>query len=100
MPLPSKPLPTGTVTIAGTDVPIRALSRSEVLKVRSFEGNEDQAEPYVIACATGVSVEEATDWLSSIDLVTGGELIEAVFRLTGLLDPQAGSTGEGPTAEP
>lgn len=100
MTLPSKPLPTGSVSIAGTDVPIRALSRSEVLRVRTFEGNEDDAEPYVISCATGVSVEEATAWLASIDVETGGALIEAIFRLTGLLDPRAGSTGEGPGEKP
>lgn len=100
MTLPSKPLPTGSVTIAGTEVPIRALSRSEVLRLRSFEDNEDAAEPFVVSCATGVSVEEATAWLGSIDVVTGGALIEAVFKLTGLADPQAGSTGEGPTAKP
>lgn len=100
MTLPSKPLPTGSVTIAGTEVPIRALSRTEVVRLRTFEGNEVEAEPFVVACATGETDEAARVWLGSVDVETGGELIDAVLRLTGLLDPQKGSTGEGPDAQP
>jgi hypothetical protein len=96
MPLPVSPLPTGSVTIAGEKVPIRALSRLEVLKLRTFEGREDDSEPYAIACATGYTEEEALAWLGSVGTETGGVLVEAILRLTGLLDPQAGSTGEGP----
>lgn len=89
MTLPIKPLPTGTVTIEGTDVPIRGLSRSEVLKLQTFEGNEDEAEPFVVAAGTGVSIDEARQWLGSVDLVTGGLLIVGIFKLSGLTsDPQ------------
>lgn len=100
MTLPSKPLPTGSVSIAGTDVPIRALSRSEVVQLRRFTDNEDEAEPFIVARGAGVSSEEAAEWLASIDVETGGALIEAILDLTRLLDPQAGSTGEGPSAKP
>lgn len=100
--LPIKPLPTGSVTIEGTDIPIRALSRSEVIRLQSFEGNEDGAEPFVIAAGTGCTEEEARAFLASTDLVTGGDLLVAIFRLTGLAaaDPQKGSTGEGPAERP
>ena len=102
MTLPIKPLPTGTVTIEGTDVPIRGLSRTEVVKLQSFEGREDDAEPFVVAAATGVSVDEARQWLGSVDLVTGGRLLVAIFELSGLVsaDPQPGSIGDGPAERP
>lgn len=100
MTLPAEPLRTGSVTIAGTEVPIRALARSEVLHMRSFRESEDDAEPYVIACGTGVTIDEARAWLASVSLETGGSLIEGIFNLTGLLDPQEGSIGEGPDAQP
>jgi hypothetical protein len=96
MPLPVKPLPTGSVTIEGTVVAIRALSRSEVVQLRKYEGNEDDAEPFVVACATGETEEEARRWLGSVSVETGGALLNEVLALTGLVDPQAGSTGEGP----
>lgn len=99
--LPSKPLPTGSVTIEGTVVPIRGLSRSEVMRLRTFDGNEDDAEPYVVACGSGVTEDEAREWLGSTDLVTGGLLIEGIFKLTGLMsDPPMGSTGDGPAERP
>jgi hypothetical protein len=100
MTLPSKPLPTGSVTIEGTEVPIRGLSRAQVLHLQKLVANDEDAEPYLISAGTGVSVEEAGEWLASIDLVTGGELVEAIFRVTGLMDPQKGSTGEGPGEKP
>jgi len=101
MVLPIKPLPTGSVTIEGTDVPIRSLSRSEVLRLRTFDGREDDAEPFIVAASTGVTEDEARDWLGSVDVVTGGELVGAILTLTGLsTDPQTGSTGEGPAERP
>ncbi len=100
MPLPIVPLATGTVTINGTEVPIRALSRSEVVRMRSFEGTEDQAEPFVVSWGTDVSLEEASEWLNSVPTEAGGALIEAIFVLTGLVGPQVGSTGAGPDAPP
>lgn len=101
MTLPIKPLPTGTVTIEGTDVPIHGLSRADVMRLRNFKGNEDEAEPFVIAAGTGVSEDEAREWLGSVDLITGGRLLEAIFALTGLTtDPQPGSIGDGPAERP
>jgi hypothetical protein len=104
MQLPGKPLPTGSVTIDGTEVPIRALSRLEVRKLRQFSASAEDAEPYIVACGTGVSVEDATEWLGRVTVEDGGALLDEVLILSGLLDreadtedPSAGSTGEGPT---
>lgn len=99
MALPDIPLPTGSVVIEGTEVGIRAMSRSEVLRMKSFKGQEEGAEPFVVSCGTGVSGEEAAAWLDSVTLEAGGELIEAIFALSGLLDPREGSTGAGPDAQ-
>lgn len=101
MVLPAKPLPTGSITIEGTEVPLRALSRSEVVRLRRFDGNEDDAEPFIVAAGAGVTEDEARTWLGSIDVETGGALVFEVLRLTGLAsDPQKGSTGEGPAERP
>ena len=100
MPLPEVPLPRGTVTIAGTEVPIRALSRSEVIRMRTYEGAEDDAEPMVVSWGAEISLEEARAWLDNVPTEAGGALVEAIFALTGLLGPQVGSTGAGPDAPP
>lgn len=102
MSLPIKPLPTGTVSIEGTDVPIRGLSRSEVIRLQRFEGNEEDAEPFVVAAGAGITEDEARKWLGSVDVVTGGELVVGILRLTGLTsaDPQTGSIGDGPAERP
>jgi hypothetical protein len=98
MPLPNVPARTGTVNIAGTDVTIRALSRLEVLKVGGMENIE--AEPFVLAAATGVTLEEATAWLSTVDAETGGKVALAILELSAAVDPRAPSTGEGPIETP
>ena len=98
MTLPTVRLRTGSVTIAGTDVPIRALSRLEVLRVAEMDNVE--AEPYILSCAAGVPLEEATTWLQSVDADTGNIVGQAILRLSATMDPPAGSTGEGPTAKP
>ena len=90
--LPPSPLATGTHTVNGVEVAIRSLSRTEAIRMQSFVGHEDEAETHVLSCATGVTEDEAREWLASVDLETGGELIEAILRLSGLLDPRAGST--------
>ncbi|MEN2251242.1 hypothetical protein, partial [Enterococcus faecium] len=72
MSLPVSPLATGSVDINGTPVPLRSLSRAEAIKLQTFRGRADEAEPFILSCATGVTVEEATAWLASVNLETGG----------------------------
>ena len=90
--LPPSPLATGTHTVNGVEVAIRSLSRTEAIRMQSFEGHEEDAEVHVVASGTDTTEDEAREWLASVDLETGGELIEAILRLSGLLDPRAGST--------
>jgi hypothetical protein len=98
MTLPKVPLATGTVNVGGTEVPIRALSRLEVLRVATMDNPE--AEPYILSCAAGVSLEEATEWLGSVDAEVGNKVAAAILDLSATTDPRVGSTGAGPDAPP
>lgn len=107
MPLPIVPLPTGIATVAGNEVPIRALARLEVRKLRRFNGRSDDAEPFIVSCGADVSVDDAEAWLASVGVKEGGALVDAILALSGLTDPEAdpadppaGSTGAGPDAPP
>lgn len=107
MPLPVSTLPTGTVTIDGTEVPIRSLSRLEVRHLRTFRDRPEDAEPYILAHGANVSIEEATEFLSTSDATKGAGPIDAILALSGLIDgeadpedPPVGSTGAGPIAPP
>lgn len=57
MALPTKPLATERVVIAGETIEYRALSRSEAMKLRDFEDDPDAAEVYIIATGAQVSQE-------------------------------------------
>lgn len=107
MPLPIAPLATGSATVNGTEVPIRALSRAEVRKLRQYSGRSADAEPFIVSCGTGESIDDAEAWLSSVGVKDGGDLVDAILVLSGLVDPEAdpedppvGSTGAGPDAPP
>lgn len=103
--LPSIPLPSDTVDIHGTPVTVRALSRAEALRLSTQFSREkaDEAEAYMLACGTGVTVEEAAEWLASIDTDTGGVLIDRIAELSGikpeidkdgrLVDPKTAGSG-------
>jgi hypothetical protein len=86
MALPKVALPTSSVEIGGETVEYRSLSRSEVLKIQAFAGREDEAEDFIVACGTGVSIEEAHEWRESIDAMTAGPLIDGIILLSGLVD--------------
>lgn len=93
--LPLSPLPTGTVKIAGKDVPIRSLSREQARRFVELESPADEA--FAIACATGCTEEEATEWMTQVDFPTGSTLILAVLRLSGLTKPEDPEKAKDPT---
>jgi hypothetical protein len=90
--LPLDPLATGSVDIAGNEVPIRSLSRPEGIRLQTFQGHEDDAEAYIVAASTGVTDDEARAWLAAVSIETGGRMVDAILQLSGLMDPRAGST--------
>jgi len=57
--LPRHALATGTAQVNGAAVDIRALSFSEVRKMRGMD--EAARVAWMIACATGVTTETAAD---------------------------------------
>jgi hypothetical protein len=85
MALPVIPLATRTVVLAGHEVTVRALSRAETIKLPTeFRGRPDDAEDFMVAQATGVSIGDAAAWRAATHPDLVGELIEAIADLSGL----------------
>lgn len=83
--LPSVPLPTDTIDINGQEVRFRSLSRAETLKLTTqFKDDPDSAEIFVLACGTGVSLDQAKQWRDETDPTTAGKLVDGIIILTGL----------------
>jgi hypothetical protein len=89
MSLPSVPLPTATVDVAGTQVAIRGLSRSEACHLGTLTDDIDTAETYLIACATGLDESEVQTWRANTPANVADELVSAIADLSGL-GPDAG----------
>jgi hypothetical protein len=87
--LPATTLPTSSVTIGGDEVTFRSLSRHEAMQMAAYKGREDEAEDFILSCATGCTVEEAAAWRASTDLSTAGILIDAVLLFSGLAEKDA-----------
>lgn len=88
MALPIKALPTATVVVEGTNVDVRGLSRSEALKLSTnfTAATAEDAEIFIVVCGTGVSEDEAREWLGSTDATTAGIVIDKIVELSGLSD--------------
>lgn len=85
MALPVVPLPTETVMVGGIAVTIRGLSRLEVVKLKTdYQGKEDAAEVFLLACSLDIPQEEAEAWLKATPPHTAGDLIESIIYLSGL----------------
>jgi hypothetical protein len=94
MPLPTAPLATGEVTIGGTVVTFRSLSRAQALKLNDFRADPDAAEVFILVSGTGCSEEEAQAFRESNDTDTAGLLIDGILIASGL----AGKDGADPKA--
>lgn len=86
MGLPVLPLPTSVVVVGGVEVPIRSLSRAEALRLRTFDGDVEQVENWILACGAGVSEEEAALWRNATDAEAAGVVVDAICELSGLVD--------------
>jgi hypothetical protein len=93
--LPTKPLPTASIDIAGVNVAYRSLSRSEALRMQTFKGREDEAEIFLLVCGTGCTEEEAQAFRDSNDTETAGLLIDAIIVISGLTKSIT-ADGKGP----
>jgi hypothetical protein len=84
VPLPIKPLATSSIDIEGVAVPIRSLSRHEVVSLTDFDGRTSEAEVFMLSRSAGVSEEEAQEWRDKVDATTAGELLDAIAVLSGI----------------
>lgn len=102
--LPIKPLPRDTVTIEGTAVEVRGLSRSEALRlhIEYGEARADEAEDFILSCGAGVTMQEAHDWRNATDADTAGLLVDRIVGLSGMTedgkDPKASTPKPSPKA--
>lgn len=89
--LPSVPLPSDTVEVAGQAIEIKSLSRSDALKLTTqFRERADDAEIFVLARGVGVTEEQAKEWRDETDPITAGKVIDAILILTGIVDSSKG----------
>lgn len=86
MNLPSAPLPTDVVVVAGAEVKVRGLSRAEAIRLRDIGGDMDLAENHILACGAGVSEEEAADWRDAVLPEVAGAVIDRICELSGLVE--------------
>lgn len=82
--LPSAPLPEDVVTVAGQEVKVRGLSRTEATRLRGLE--LDAAEIHIVACGAGLTEEEAAEWLGSVLAETAAPVIDRICELSGLVE--------------
>lgn len=94
MPLPIRPLATATFDLDGQSIEYRSLSRTEVVKLADLNEDTSAAEAFMVSNSAGVTVEEATTWLNSVDAKTADGFLTAVSVLSGLRKPRAGAEGK------
>lgn len=100
MALPIVPLGTGSVTIGGSPVDIRSLSRAEALRLNGYRGREDEAEVFILMAGTGCTEAEAQEFREETDVDTAGVLIDAILVLSGLASDNPKTPASPTTNEP
>ena len=83
----------------GTPVEITALSRADVLHIKTHytEETADDAEVFLVARGVGVSEDEAKAWLASTPLAEAGKVVDAIVELSGLGTSDPNSSTSGPS---
>lgn len=84
MALPVPGLASGTVDIDGTAVPIRSLSRDEVVALSALREDTAAAEVLILSRACSITEDEARDWRMKVDAETAGLLLSEIAALSGL----------------
>lgn len=86
MALPKVALPTETLTIDGQEVPVRGLSRKEVLALSELKDTPEKADVLAVAWGCGVTEDEAAEWLDSSPSNVTIQVVGKVMELSGLGD--------------
>lgn len=101
MALPVLPLPTATVEIAGQPVPIKALSRADVVRLTTeFRGRPVEAETFILVQGASVSGEEATSWLNSTGTEEARDLVDKILVLSNVVRQAEEGEEEQPDPKP
>ena len=93
MPLPRPVLATSSIDLDGTNVELRSLTFTQALKLRAMDIEADRVA-WMVSCATGVSQDEAAEWMDAVPTSLAADLIIAIVELSGLEDQV---TVEGPS---
>lgn len=86
MSLPKIDLPRMMVDVAGTEMSVRGLTRSESLKVAELlnKGDQDAAENYGLSCGCDETEEDMRAWRNSVPSGAVQALVDAIAELSGL----------------
>lgn len=86
MALPIVPIFSEDVEVGDETVTVHGLSRAAAIRLTTAFSPEtaDDAEAFVLAQGTGVTDAEAREWLSGVDVVTGGLLVDKIIELSRL----------------
>lgn len=85
MGLPIVPLPRDTVEVAGVEVGVRGMSRSEVGRLGELPDYETR-ENWVLACGAEITEVEAAEWRAATDPETAGLVVDRICELSGLAE--------------
>jgi hypothetical protein len=87
--LPKAKGPVDTVDVDGELVEVRGMTRGEVTTLMGMKDESvDKSDAFALSCGAGVSTTEAAEWLASAPMGVSQSLLEAVLRLSGLMDGQ------------
>ena len=89
--LPVKALGTSSHDIEGVAVPIRSLSRDEVVQLSDMEGAPGEAEVFILSRSCGITPDEAREWRTKVDAETADGLLEAIAALSGIRGRKGGN---------
>lgn len=110
MPLPSIALPRETVTVGGESVEVRGLSRGEVIALKPAmervaasddpPGRDIRAlEVALLAHGMDAPRDDAERWYDAAPSSVVAPLVEAISRLSGMTEDEAGRPIGSPSAE-
>jgi hypothetical protein len=95
MTLPVVPIPTDTVAVGDGKVEVRALSRSEVLKLGNFKEDVDAAEVFILARGTGYSEDDVIAWREQCPAGAISPVVDRIVEMSGLTEEASKSKAEG-----
>lgn len=84
MGLPKIALPKDEVDLDGTKVPVRGLSRAEVLEMGTYGEDISKAETIALMYGCGVTEEEAQQWREDTPADAVGLVLDRIVELSGL----------------